>query len=83
MAISRLRVPGDDEILPAVRAIWREPLEKLGFVPNVMRVWALRPRHLLGWWSHYDELLRGDSGLTKAQREMIAVAVSSANDCHY
>jgi uncharacterized peroxidase-related enzyme len=38
---------------------------------------------VLGWWSHYDELLRGDSGLTKVEREMIAVAVSAANDCHY
>jgi uncharacterized peroxidase-related enzyme len=66
-----------------VKAIWAEPLAKLGFVPNVLRIWALRPGHLLGWWAHYDELLRGDSGLTKAQREMVAVAVSTANDCHY
>ena len=81
--LSWLRVPTEDELPPDVLELWRPSLEKLGFVPNVMRIWALRPRHLLGWWSHYDELLRGDSGLTKAQREMIAVAVSSANDCHY
>ncbi len=82
-AQSRLPVPADDEIPDEVRAIWREPLEKVGFVPNVLKVWAIRPSHLLGWWAYYDELLRGESGLTKAQREMIAVAVSTANDCHY
>jgi uncharacterized peroxidase-related enzyme len=49
----------------------------------VLRVFALRPSHLLAWWQHYDELLRGESGLTKAQREMIAVVVSVTNRCHY
>jgi alkylhydroperoxidase family enzyme len=52
-------------------------------VPNVLRILALRPRHLLAWWGYYDELLRGESRLTKAQREAIAVVVSKANDCHY
>jgi uncharacterized peroxidase-related enzyme len=78
-----LRVPSEEEIPAGVKEIWAEPLEKLGFVPNVMRIFALRPAHLLGWWGHYDELLRGESGLTKAQREMIAVVVSTVNDCHY
>ena len=66
-----------------MKELWALPLEKLGFVPNVLRVFALRPKHLLGWWAYYDELLRGESGLTKAQREMIAVVVSVANRCHY
>lgn len=66
-----------------VRELWEKPLEKLGFVPNVLRIMALRPDHLLGWWGYYDELMRGDSGLSKAEREMIAVVVSGANRCHY
>ena len=66
-----------------VKELWAKPLEKLGFVPNVLRVFALRPQHLLKWWSYYDELLRGESGLTKAQRELIAVVVSATNRCHY
>lgn len=78
-----LRVPGESEIPPEVKELWRTPLEKLGFVPNVLRIFALRPTHLLGWWRYYDELLRGESGLTKAQREMIAVVVSTTNACHY
>ena len=78
-----LRVPNEDEVPAEVKKLWEKPLERLGFVPNVLRVFALRPQHLLRWWSYYDELLRGESGLTKAQREMIAVVVSATNRCHY
>ena len=81
--ITRLHVPAEDDVPDEVKELWAKPLEKLGFVPNVLRVFALRPQHLLGWWSYYDELLRGESGLTKAQRELIAVVVSVTNRCHY
>ena len=81
--IAWLRVPGDREVPDEVKELWSKPLERLGFVPNVLRIFALRPRHLLGWWSYYDDLMRGESGLTKAQREMIAVVVSVQNRCHY
>jgi uncharacterized peroxidase-related enzyme len=81
--ITWLQVPGEDEAPAGVTELWAQPLERLGFVPNVMRVFALRPDHLLGWWSYYDELMRGESGLTKVQREMIAVVVSATNRCHY
>ncbi|HSS72798.1 MAG TPA: peroxidase-related enzyme [Gaiellaceae bacterium] len=81
--IARLHVPAEEDVPAEVKELWALPLEKLGFVPNVLRVFALRPKHLLGWWTYYDELLRGESGLTKAQREMIAVVVSVANRCHY
>ncbi len=78
-----LHVPGEDEVDEDVRELWAAPLEKLGFVPNVLRVYAIRPRHLQLWNAFYDDLMRGESGLTKAQREMIAVVVSTANRCHY
>jgi uncharacterized peroxidase-related enzyme len=78
-----LRVPDEDEAPPEVRELWEPPLERLGFVPNVLRIFALRPGHLVRWWAHYDELMRGESGLSKAQREMIAVVVSTTNRCHY
>jgi uncharacterized peroxidase-related enzyme len=81
--LSWLRVPSARQVPAAVKELWQQPLERLGFVPNVLRVYALRPQHLLRWWAHYDEVLRGESGLTKAQREMIAVVVSSTNRCHY
>jgi len=81
--IAWLAVPSDDEVPGEVKELWAKPLERLGFVPNVLRIFALRPRHLTAWWRYYDDLMRGDSGLTKAQREMIAVVVSVQNRCHY
>jgi uncharacterized peroxidase-related enzyme len=78
-----LRVPGEDEAPPAVAKLFDKASEKLGFIPNVLRVYALRPRHLELWEAFYDDLMRGESGLTKPQREMIAVVVSTVNRCHY
>ena len=81
--MSWLRIPDESELPDEVRSLYEKPLEKLGFVPNVLRAWALRPSHLLRWNGHMDELMRGESGLTKAQREMIAVVVSVTNRCNY
>jgi uncharacterized peroxidase-related enzyme len=78
-----LRVPDPEELPGAVRALWEPSLKKLGFVPNVLRLYALRPTHLLAWTAHHDELMKGGSGLTKAEREMIAVVVSVTNECAY
>lgn len=78
-----LRVPDEGELPREVLDLWAPSLEKLGFVPNVLRLYALRPSHLLAWTAHYDELMKGVSGLTKAEREMIAVVVSVTNDCAY
>jgi len=81
--LSWLRVPPEGELPEEVHELWRPSLEKLGFVPNVLRLYALRPSHLLAWNAHYEEAMKGDSGLTKAEREMIAVVVSVANRCRY
>jgi uncharacterized peroxidase-related enzyme len=78
-----VRVPDREELPAEVLALWEPSLEKLGFVPNVLRLYALRPSHLLAWNAWYDEAMKGESGLTKAEREMIAVVVSVANDCAY
>jgi len=57
--------------------------EKLGLVPNVLLSYASRPEKLKTFVSSYNELMLGDSGLTKLEREMIAVVVSSTNHCYY
>ena len=57
--------------------------DKLGFVPNVLKAWLLRPEKLRNFVRLYDELMLAPSGLSKLEREMIAVAVSSANRCYY
>ena len=57
--------------------------EKLGLIPNVLLSYASRPEKLKTFVSFYNELMLGDSGLTKLEREMIAVVVSSTNHCYY
>ena len=57
--------------------------EKLGFVPNVLLAYASRPRKLKNFVAFYNELMLGESGLSKLEREMIAVVVSSTNHCYY
>jgi uncharacterized peroxidase-related enzyme len=81
--ISWLPVPREADLPEEVRGLFERAREKVGFVPNVFRVFALRPDHLVKWRAYYDELLRGESGLTPAQREMIAVVVSAQNRCYY
>jgi uncharacterized peroxidase-related enzyme len=78
-----LRVPAEEELPPEVLELWEQPLEKLGFVPNVLRLYALRPSRLVAWNAWYDEAMKGESGLSKAEREMIAVVVSLENRCPY
>lgn len=81
--ISRFPVP-DLESLPAdLRETIRVNGEKAGFVPNVFLAYAWRPEHFRAFFGYYDVLMRGPSGLSRAEREMIAVAVSAANDCLY
>jgi uncharacterized peroxidase-related enzyme len=83
VAITWLHRPDTAELPAEVLELWERPLEKLGFVPNVLRNFALRPSHLLLWNAHYEELMTGDSGLTRPEREMIGVVVSVANRCEY
>src|SRR5213078_4854304 len=57
--------------------------EKSGFIPNVFLAWAHRPDEFRAFFAYHDALLEKEGGLTKAEREMIVVATSSVNRCHY
>jgi len=57
--------------------------EKLGFVPNVLQAYAFDNAKLEAFVGMYNDLMLSPSGLSKLEREMIAVAVSSANCCYY
>jgi len=57
--------------------------EKIGFIPNVLAAFAKFPKQFEGFTKLYNSLMLGDSGLTKLEREMIAVTVSSENHCYY
>lgn len=80
---SWLTLPAHDTTPPEVDAEVGPIAKKIGFLPNVARLLALTPEHLVRWWSYFDELMRGPSGLTKTQREMIAVVVSAEVRCPY
>src|SRR4030088_1094897 len=74
----------DEQDLPAdLQGLFAKARERLGFVPNVFRVWAFRPQRLSAWFTHFRQLHEPTAGLSAADREMIAVVVSSANGCLY
>src|SRR5436309_14719372 len=81
--ISRLRVPEEETLPEDIQEIFAKNREKPGFVPNVYRAYSLRPQQLRGFIALYDSIMMDDSGLTKAEREMIAVAISAQNHCFY
>jgi uncharacterized peroxidase-related enzyme len=78
-----LTVPPADGLPEQVAAEIGPVADKIGFVPNVARLLAIEPDHFTGWWRYFDELMRGPSGLSKTQREMIAVVVSAEARCPY
>src|SRR6476469_6582128 len=57
--------------------------EKSGFVPNVFKALARRPRELRAFLDYHDALMDSDDGLTRAERELVVVATSAANNCTY
>ena len=81
--VHALRLPNQRRLDPAIKTLFAKFTEKLGFVPNVFRSYTLRPRRLEHFRQYNNELMVGDSGLTKLEREMIAVVVSSVNHYHY
>ena len=81
--ISKLGVPDPQSLDDDLRAIWRKCADKLGFVPNVYSTYSLKPQRLRNFMAMYNEIMLSDSGLSKLEREMIAVVVSSANRCYY
>jgi uncharacterized peroxidase-related enzyme len=76
-------VPADDELPDGLRGLFAKARERLGFVPNVFRVYAFRPERLSAWFSHFRLLHEPTAHLDAADREMIAVVVSAANGCLY
>lgn len=71
------------ELDEAMKAYFAKCEEKLGFIPNVLKAFSFDLAKLKAFVAMSDDLMLGNSGLSKIEREMIAVAVSSANHCHY
>ena len=70
-------------LTPDLQAYFDKCQEKLGFVPNVLRAYAFDAAKLKAFIDMADDLMLADSGVSKLEREMIAVAVSAVNHCHY
>jgi uncharacterized peroxidase-related enzyme len=81
--ISRYPVPALEALADDIRARILEVQEKAGFVPNVFLTLAHRPDEFRAFFAYHDALMLKEGGLTKAEREMIVVATSGANDCLY
>ncbi len=81
--ISRYPVPRLEDLPEDIRARILLVQEKSGFVPNVFLALAHRPAEWRAFFAYHDALMEKEGGLTKAEREMIVVATSGANDCQY
>lgn len=81
--ISAFGVPDAAALDDDLKAIWAKCVEKLGFVPNVYQTFSLKPQRLRHFMAMYNDIMLAPSGLSKLEREMIAVVVSSANRCYY
>ncbi len=81
--ISWFPVPDEADLPPELQGLFRKAREKIGFVPNVFRTYAFRPERLSAWFAHFRLLHEETPGLSAAEREMIAVVVSSVNRCYY
>src|ERR671911_1160775 len=78
-----IAVPRADELPAEVADAIGDVSKRIGFLPNVARLLAVTPSHFVGWWKYFDDLMRGPSGLSKTQREMIAVVISAEAHCPY
>lgn len=81
--VHALPVPNEADLDPDLRKYFEICREKLGLVPNVLRAFSFRPARLRLFMDSYNEIMLADGALTKLEREMIAVTVSSCNRCYY
>ncbi|HET9030936.1 MAG TPA: peroxidase-related enzyme [Candidatus Aquilonibacter sp.] len=80
---SRFGEPPEESLPSDIREVYEASRAKIGFVPNVFRAYAQRPEHFRAFMAYHDVLMKGPSGLSRAEREAIVVAVSSENRCQY
>lgn len=81
--ISRYPVPALDDLPEDVRDRILAVQEQTGFIPNIFLGLAHRPDEFRAFIAYHDALMEKESGLSKAEREMIVVATSNANQCQY
>lgn len=82
-AISRYPVPEPADLEADIRARIEAVAERSGFIPNVFLALAHRPDEFRAFMAYHDAIMERESGLSKAERELIVVVTSAANDCLY
>jgi len=80
---TRFPAPPLDKMPEDIRARLLAVQEKSGFIPNVFLTLAYRPDEFRAFFAYHDALMDKEGGLTKAEREMIVVSTSAANQCQY
>lgn len=81
--MTALDLPPADPLPDDIARYYEVCEEKLGMIPNVLAAYSFEPDRLRGFSQMYNALMLGESELSKAEREMIAVVVSSLNHCYY
>lgn len=81
--LSYLPVPNRDDVPEGVARLWDRSQEAFGFVPNVFRAQAVNGEQFLAWWGYFNLLVNKEGHLSNADRELLAVVVSSVNRCTY
>ena len=81
--ISRFPVPGPETLPEDIRKVVEANAAKGGFTPNVFLAYGYKPEHFRAFFHYYDVLMKGPSELSRAEREMIVLAVSRVNGCTY
>ena len=76
-------VPAEADLPADLQKLFAAARDRIGFVPNVFRVYAFRPERLRAWFTHFKDLHLPTEHLGVADREMISVVVSMANGCLY
>lgn len=81
--VAWIRSIGESEASGYVENLYENFIRKRGWVPNIVKATTIRPGITRGWVTLFNTLMYESSGLTRTQREMIAVVVSAENKCHY
>ena len=82
-SVSRFGEASEAALPSDIAAVYAKNRERIGFVPNVFRTYARRPEHFRAFMAYHDVLMKGDGGLSRAEREAIVVAISAENKCQY
>jgi uncharacterized peroxidase-related enzyme len=81
--IAWIKTVRQEEATGYVKSLYEGFRKQRGWIPNILKATTIRPEVPRGWVPFFNTLMYGPSGLTRPQKEMIALVVSAGNQCHY